>query len=108
MPSPRPPSAAGTPPCTSAPRRLLADLQLARGDGRHPRLLAQLAKVRLLLLDDFIVPAQGDEARDLLEVIDDRSQLRSTMVVSQLPVERWHPCGVQEVRSSDANSYKAG
>ena len=88
---------------------MLADLQLARGDGRHPRLLAQLAKVRLLLLDDFlIVPAQGDEARDLLEVIDDRSQLRSTMVVSQLPVERWHACGVQEVRSSDAKSYKAG
>jgi DNA replication protein DnaC len=72
--------------------RLLADLQLARGDGRYPRLLAQLAKVRLLLLDDFLItPAQGDEARDLLEVIDDRSQLRSTMVVSQLPVESWHP-----------------
>lgn len=71
--------------------RLLADLRLARGDGRYPRLLAQLAKVGLLLLDDFLItPAQGDEAKDLLEVIDDRNQIRSTLVVSQLPVESWH------------------
>jgi DNA replication protein DnaC len=82
--------------------RLLADLQLARGDGRYPRLLAQLAKVQLLALDDFLItPAQGDEARDLLEVIDDRSQLRSTMVVSQLPVERWHPA-LADVTLADA------
>ena len=71
--------------------RLLSDLHLARGDGRYPRLLAQLARVGLLLLDDFLItPAQGDEARDLLELIDDRNQVRSTLVVSQLPVERWH------------------
>lgn len=71
--------------------RLLSDLHLARGDGRYPRLLAQLARVGLLLLDDFLItPAQGDEARDLLELIDDRNQVRSTMVVSQLPVESWH------------------
>lgn len=71
--------------------RLLADLHLARGDGRYPRLLAQLAKVGLLLLDDFLItPIAGEEAKDLLEVIDDRNQLRSTMVVSQLPVETWH------------------
>ena len=71
--------------------RLLGDLRLARGDGRYPRLLAQLAKVGLLLLDDFLItPALGDEAKDLLEVIDDRNQVRSTMVVSQLPVDSWH------------------
>ena len=71
--------------------RLLADLRLARGDGRYPRLLAQLAKIGLLLLDDFLItPALGDEAKDLLEVIDDRNQVRSTLVVSQLPVESWH------------------
>jgi hypothetical protein len=40
--------------------RLLADLQLARGDGRYPRLLAQLAKVQLLVRDDFLItPAQA-------------------------------------------------
>jgi DNA replication protein DnaC len=71
--------------------RLLADLRLARGDGRYPRLLIQLAKVGLLVIDDFLITsAQGDEASDLLEVVDDRNQLRSTMVVSQLPVESWH------------------
>jgi DNA replication protein DnaC len=75
---------------TRAPR-LLADLRLARGDGRYPRLLIQLAKVGLLVIDDFLITsAQGDEASDLLEVVDDRNQLRSTMVVSQLPVESWH------------------
>lgn len=71
--------------------RLLTDLQLARGDGRYSRLLAQLAKVGILVLDDFLItPISGEEAKELLEVIDDRNQLRSTMVVSQLPVERWH------------------
>jgi len=71
--------------------RLLTDLALARGDGRYPRLLAQLAKVALLVLDDFLItPASPEEARDLLEVIEDRAQVRSTMVVSQLPVEAWH------------------
>jgi len=71
--------------------RLLADLSLARGDGRYPRLLAQLAKVALLVLDDFLLtPATPEEARDLLEVVEDRCQLRSTMVVSQLPPDHWH------------------
>ena len=71
--------------------RLLADLSLARGDGRYHRLLAQLARVALLVLDDFLLtPVSVEQARDLLEVIEDRSQLRSTMVASQLPVESWH------------------
>lgn len=71
--------------------RLLADLAVTRGDGRYHRLLAQLSRVALLVLDDFLLtPATGEHARDLLEVIEDRSQLRSTMVASQLPVESWH------------------
>jgi energy-coupling factor transporter ATP-binding protein EcfA2 len=71
--------------------RLLADLHLARGDGRHPRLLAQPAKVGFLLLENFLItPIVGEEAKDLLEVIDNRNQVRSTMVASQLPVESWH------------------
>jgi DNA replication protein DnaC len=71
--------------------RLLAELALSRGDGRYVRRLAQLARIGLLILDDFLLtPPSVVEAKDLLEVIDDRSQLRSTLVVSQLPVENWH------------------
>jgi DNA replication protein DnaC len=72
--------------------RLLAELALSRGDGRYVRRLAQLARISLLVLDDFLLtPPNLVEAKDLLEVIDDRSQVRSTLVVSQLPVEAWHP-----------------
>jgi DNA replication protein DnaC len=71
--------------------RLLAELALSRGDGRYVRRLAQLARIGVLVLDDFLLtPPNVVEAKDLLEVIDDRSQLRSTVVVSQLPVEHWH------------------
>ena len=72
--------------------RLLADLALSRGDGRYVRRLAHLAKIGVLVLDDFLLTSPSIiEAKDLLEVIDDRSQVRSTLVISQLPVEAWHP-----------------
>jgi DNA replication protein DnaC len=72
--------------------RLLADLALSRGDGRYVRRLAHLAKIGVLVLDDFLLTSPSMiEAKDLLEVIDDRSQVRSTLVISQLPVEAWHP-----------------
>src|ERR1700730_12926177 len=72
--------------------RLLAELESSRGDGRYVRRLGHLARIGLLVLDDFLLPTPGViEAKDLLEVIDDRSQVRSTLVVSQLPVEAWHP-----------------
>ena len=71
--------------------RLLTDLAVTRGDGRYHRLLGQLARVALLAIDDFLLtPVSVEQARDLLEVIEERSQLRSTMVASQLPVESWH------------------
>ena len=71
--------------------RLLQDLALTRGDGRYHRLLTQLSRIDLLVLDDFLLtPASVEQCRDLLEVIEDRSQLRSTMVAGQLPVEAWH------------------
>ena len=74
------------------PRRLLAELALSRGDGRYVRRLGQLARIGLLVLDDFLLTSPSViEAKDLLEVIDDRSQVRSTLVVSQLPVDAWHP-----------------
>jgi len=71
--------------------RLLDDLALGRADGRYARLLSSLARVSLLVLDDFLLtPASVEACRDLLEVIEDRASLRSTLIASQLPVEAWH------------------
>ena len=71
--------------------RLLDDLALGRADGRYARLLNQLGRVSLLVLDDFLLtPAPVEACRDLLEVVEDRAQRRSTLVASQLPVDKWH------------------
>ena len=71
--------------------RLLEDLALGRVDGRYHRQLGQLARTQLLVLDDFLLtPAPVDACRDLLDVIEDRAQRHSTLVVSQLPVDTWH------------------
>jgi DNA replication protein DnaC len=71
--------------------RLIDDLAVGRADGRYARLLSSLARVSLLVLDDFLLtPAPVQACRDLLEVIEDRAQRRSTLVASQLPVEAWH------------------
>src|SRR6202795_4617826 len=71
--------------------RLLDALALARGDGRYARLLKSLARVDLLILDDWgLVPVTLDQARDLLEIIDDRHGRGSTIVTTQLPIEHWH------------------
>ena len=71
--------------------RLLQDLAIARGDGRYPKLLATLAKTDLLVLDDWgLAQFTPDNQRDLLEVLEDRYASRSTLVTSQLPIEKWH------------------
>jgi DNA replication protein DnaC len=70
--------------------RLSEELAMGRADGRWARTLAGLAKIQLLVLDDFLLtPAPVDTCRDLLEVIEDRAGRRSTLVASQLPVESW-------------------
>jgi len=71
--------------------RLLEALALARGDGRHPRLLKSLARVQLLILDDWgLAPLAAEHRRDLLEIMDDRHGRAATIVTSQLPIEAWH------------------
>ena len=71
--------------------RLLTELTTARLDGRLPRLLAAWARLDVLVLDDFALqPLTDAAAADLLEVIEDRAGLRSTIVTSQLPVALWH------------------
>lgn len=71
--------------------RLFEELQIAHGDGSFTRRLAQLAKIDVLILDDWGLQEPSENARgDLLEVLDDRVGSRSTVVTSQLPIEHWH------------------
>jgi DNA replication protein DnaC len=71
--------------------RLLEDLALARADGTYPKLLTRLARLDLLVLDDWGLAKLNDpQSRDLLEVLEDRYERRSTLVTSQLPTKHWH------------------
>ncbi len=73
------------------PRLLGEELVRARGDGSYGKLLQTLAKTELLILDDWGLAPLGDrERRDLLEVLEDRSGRRATLVTSQVPVDLWH------------------
>ena len=66
-------------------------LALSRADGSYGKLMNQLSKTNLLVLDDLgLSPMTDPERRDLLEVIEDRHGRASTIVTSQLPVEHWH------------------
>ncbi len=71
--------------------RLLAAFALARGDGRYGKLLRSLARVRLLILDDWGPEAlTGEQARDLLEIVEDRYDAGAILLTGQVPVDRWH------------------
>jgi DNA replication protein DnaC len=71
--------------------RLFHDLTLARADGTYIRLLAKLARLDVLVLDDWgLAPVQDQERRDLLEILEDRYGSRSTIITSQLPPAQWH------------------
>ena len=71
--------------------RLFHELTLARAAGTYPRRLARLARVDVLVLDDWgLAPIQDQERRDLLEILEDRYGLRSTVITSQLAPALWH------------------
>ncbi|HXX69853.1 MAG TPA: IS21-like element helper ATPase IstB [Polyangiaceae bacterium] len=71
--------------------RLFEELALAHADGTYVRLLGRLAKIDVLVLDDWgLAPLREQERRDLLEIFEDRHGARSTIITSQLPVEHWH------------------
>ena len=71
--------------------RLFDELQVAHGDGSFARRLTQLAKLDLIVIDDFAIsPMTAPERNDLLELLDDRVGTRSTLITSQLPVKAWH------------------
>lgn len=71
--------------------RLVHDIAMARADGTYSRYLDKLARIQCLILDDWlrdVLPA--NQVRDLLEVCDDRYQRTSTILVSQIPIVKWH------------------
>ena len=71
--------------------RLLSALAIARADGRYPKLLESLAKTDVLVIDDWgLAPLNTENRHDLLELLEDRHAVRSTVVTSQLPVDTWH------------------
>ena len=71
--------------------RLFRDLAIARGDGSYEKLLKSYARTDVLVLDDWGLAQIGaQERRDLLEILEDRYDLRSTVVTSQLPVKSWY------------------
>jgi DNA replication protein DnaC len=71
--------------------KLFEELALARGDGRHPRILRNLGRADLLILDDWGLELLDAAPRhDLLEILEERYGRRSTVITSQLPVDRWH------------------
>jgi len=93
--------------------RLLQEMAVARADGRYAKLLLSWSKVDVLVLDDFgLSPLTPESTRDVLEVLDDRYNTRSTIVSSQLPVPNWHET-MQDPTLADAvldrlvhNSYR--
>ena len=71
--------------------RLLDSLQIAREDGSYPKLMKQIARMDVLVLDDWgLHPIHPTQQRDLMELLDDRYTVRSTIVTSQYPMDKWY------------------
>jgi len=71
--------------------RLLEALSIAHGDGRFNRLIQQLAKTDVLVLDDWGLEKMTlGQRNDLLDIMEDRHGLKSTLITSQLPIDQWH------------------
>ena len=76
--------------CTRVPR-LLHEISIARADGTYGAALGRLAKLDVLVLDDFLIaPLKDQERRDLVEILEDRYGKVSTVVTSQVPTKNWH------------------
>ena len=71
--------------------RLLQELTQAKADGSYTKLLRQLSRTTVLILDDWgLEPLQPAHRHDLLEILDDRHDNSSTVVISQLPIDQWY------------------
>ena len=88
--------------------RLFAALALARGDGRYARVLRSIAKIKLLIIDDWGPdPLNAEQRRDLLEIVEDRYDLGSILITSQLPLDTWHDI-IGDPTIADAISLQRG
>jgi DNA replication protein DnaC len=71
--------------------RLFEDLTVAKADGRYHKLLAGYGRIDLLVIDDWgLAPLTDEQRRDLLEIIEERHERKSTLITSQMPVSKWH------------------
>ncbi|MBE0427289.1 MAG: ATP-binding protein [Nitrospirae bacterium] len=71
--------------------RLFQELKISKADGSYGKLLQKLSRVDLLIVDDWgLSPLTDIERRDFLEIMEDRYNVRSTIISSQIPVEKWH------------------
>jgi len=71
--------------------KLFAELALSRGDGRYARIMRSLGGAQLLILDDWgLDPLDAGARRDLYEILEERYDRRSTILTSQVPVDKWH------------------
>lgn len=71
--------------------RLLHELSIARSDGSYGKTLSRLSRIVLLIIDDWgLAPLADKERRDLLEILEDRYDVSSTIIASPLPIEKWH------------------
>ncbi|HSW64486.1 MAG TPA: IS21-like element helper ATPase IstB, partial [Dissulfurispiraceae bacterium] len=71
--------------------RLFRELAIAKGDGSYLKLLNKIAKMDLLVIDDWgLAPLNDSERRDLLELMEDRHALRATIITSQFPIPKWY------------------
>ncbi len=71
--------------------RLFEELRVARGEDIHKRRLMALAKIEVLVLDDWALqPLEPYGREDLLEIMDDRAETHATVITAQLPIEHWH------------------
>ena len=85
--------------------RLFQELAMARGDGSYPKTMKKLLKANVLIIDDLgLAPMSATERRDLLEVVEDRHGLASTIVATQLPISNWHE-NIQDPTIADAIGY---
>jgi DNA replication protein DnaC len=93
--------------------KLFQDLAIGKADGSYTKIMNKISKSKVLVLDDLgLAPMSAQERRDLLEVIEDRHQLTSTIVAAQLPIELWHE-HIRDSTTADAildrlvhNAYK--
>ena len=71
--------------------RFIEDISIAHADGSYTKIMTQLNKIDLLILDDFgLTPITSKQCHDLFNIIEERHQLKSTIITSQLPIDKWH------------------